>query len=148
MTSRTRPLPVLALLVLVVPLVLGGLPDTARAAIGQADSAPFALNTDWAAGTGVPAVADRLADCVPNPFNPHTTIRYELAGPTTVTLRVYDLQGRLVRELVNETARAGGHFAANWDGRDDRGRMAAAGVYLCRMVTDRTVAVDRMTLVK
>ncbi|MCB1182189.1 hypothetical protein KDM41_02070 [bacterium] len=120
----------------------------ALALVGQADSAPFPLNTQQAAAAGVPLLRDHLASCAPNPFNPQALIRYELAGPTPVKLRVYDLQGRLVRTLVDDVAAAAGPFEAVWDGRDDRGRAAAAGVYLCRLETSRRVMGMRMTLVK
>lgn len=117
-------------------------------ATGQADSPLFALNTEWAAAAGSPQPVDLLGECFPNPFNPAATIRYELAGPTPVQLRIYDLQGRLVRNLVDGFVRDGGRYTVTWDGRDDAGRMSATGVYLYRLQTERATEARRMTLVK
>ena len=72
---------------------------------------------------------------VPNPFNPVTRIRFEIAGSTQATrLQIYDIQGRLVRTLVNAPLDPGWHERF-WHGRDDRGRDAASGVYFYRLTT-------------
>lgn len=68
----------------------------------------------------------------PNPFNPGTTVRFALAAEQEVGLAVFDLRGRLVRALVQGEARAGEH-EARWDGRDEGGAEAPAGVYVCRL---------------
>ncbi|HNW60911.1 MAG TPA: VIT domain-containing protein [bacterium] len=68
----------------------------------------------------------------PNPFNPATTIRYDLLGAGSVTVRVYDLQGRLVRVLFSG-ARGAGSYMVSWDGTDLKGIPVAAGIYICRM---------------
>jgi hypothetical protein len=67
----------------------------------------------------------------PNPFNPTTTIRYEIPNRVTnvhVTLTVHDVQGRVVRRLVNETKRGGPH-EVRWDGRNEEGKSVSSGVY-------------------
>ena len=68
----------------------------------------------------------------PNPFNPRTTLAFEIATDGPVSLRIYDTSGRMVRELVNETLEAGPHQVI-WDGRDDQGREAASGAYFVRL---------------
>ena len=68
----------------------------------------------------------------PNPFNPGTTIRFELPDPGRVRLRVYDAQGRMVRTLLNDD-RPSGYHAVLWNGEDDSGRRVASGVYWCRI---------------
>lgn len=68
----------------------------------------------------------------PNPFNPATTLTYTVGRESSVNLRIFDLQGRLVRTLVGETVPAGRHHV-RWNGRDDGQRPVAAGVYLCRL---------------
>ncbi len=83
----------------------------------------------------------------PNPFNPRTTLRFDLPEDTTVSLKVYDLSGRLTRNLVNERRQAG-RYEEVWDGRDDRGRALASGVYLCRIETDTFSDAKRMILLK
>jgi hypothetical protein len=74
----------------------------------------------------------RLGHARPNPFNPKTTIAYSLAGRSRVTIRVYDLAGRVVRTLVDDE-REPGEYAALWDGTTDSGKHAASGVYFIGM---------------
>jgi hypothetical protein len=70
---------------------------------------------------------------VPNPFNPSTTIRYDMpAGGGAVTLRIYDVAGRLVRTLV-DGPQAAGQKTVTWNGKDDRGRSVVSGVYFYRL---------------
>lgn len=64
----------------------------------------------------------------PNPTAGVSALRFSLPAPAHVKLRVYDLQGRLVRTLVNAPYPAG-HFTVNWDGRDDDGQAAATGIH-------------------
>jgi len=73
----------------------------------------------------------RLHPNYPNPFNPSTTIRYELENAGEVRLAIYDVGGRLVRVLVNERKGPGPH-AARWDGVGHNGQVAS-GVYLYRL---------------
>jgi len=86
-------------------------------------------------GTGVEsggAFVTRLGCASPNPFNPQTTVNYGLAGRSNVTIRVYDLSGRVVRSLVGGVVEPGEH-AVTWDGTTDAGTHAASGVYFVRM---------------
>lgn len=69
----------------------------------------------------------------PNPFGRETTIRFELPEEADVTLRIFDLAGREVRTLVAGRQAAGAHSVI-WDGRDDSGRPAGAGLHLCRIL--------------
>lgn len=69
----------------------------------------------------------------PNPFNPSTTIRYQLPVNSTATLQVYDVLGKEVRTLVRGFLPAGHHVTV-WDGRDDSGGIVASGVYFYRLV--------------
>jgi flagellar hook assembly protein FlgD len=71
----------------------------------------------------------------PNPFNPRTTLSFNLDDPGAVILTIHDARGRLVRELWAGEAPAGGH-ALVWDGRDDGNRAVAAGVYVSRLRVD------------
>jgi hypothetical protein len=83
----------------------------------------------------------------PNPFNPRTTVAFELARSAHVTLRVYDARGRLLRSLHDGTLPAGRHALA-WDGRDDAGRGLGSGVYLLRLEGDGVLETRRCTLVR
>ena len=73
-----------------------------------------------------------LHPCVPNPFNPSATIRYQLAESEGVTLAIYDLLGQKVRVLVAETQPAG-HYSVRWDGRNEAGQLVSSGVYLYKL---------------
>ncbi|GEM_PF-949270 len=102
--------------------------------------------------TGVDEVGPQPTDLAlhnfPNPFNPQTTIVYELPEAGNVTLRIYDLQGRLVRTLLTSEAVPVGRHEVVWRGQDGAGRALATGVYFCRIqVGDRTL-VRRITLAK
>ena len=99
--------------------------------------------------TSVAPDAARLAlgQNVPNPFNPATTIAFSLPRSGPVRLQVFDVRGRLVRTLLDETRDAGAHRVV-WDGTDDQGVQAASGIYLYRMAADGQVLQNKMTLVK
>ena len=97
---------------------------------------------------GTPAApSGRLRDVTPNPFNPRTTVRFELLRGGTVRLDVFDLEGRHVRALVGGNFAAGEH-AATWDGRDDEGAAAASGVYLFQLRGDDFAEARRATLIR
>jgi M6 family metalloprotease-like protein len=83
----------------------------------------------------------------PNPFNPSTTIRFDVAARGAVTLRVYDVSGALVRTLVNGEREAGA-YAIGWDGRNDQGNPASSGVYFYRLTAGGFSDVRKMTLLK
>jgi hypothetical protein len=85
--------------------------------------------------------------CYPNPFNPRTTLRFVVAEPGPVALRIFDTRGRHVADLVQRDLEAGRHEVP-WDGRDTAGRACAAGVYLARLESVTGVATGRMMLVR
>ncbi|NIR48439.1 T9SS type A sorting domain-containing protein, partial [candidate division KSB1 bacterium] len=62
----------------------------------------------------------KLNQNYPNPFNPSTSITFQLPHQASVELKVFDIQGRLVRTLVNKTL-PGGQHRVSWNGRNDRG---------------------------
>ena len=84
---------------------------------------------------------------VPNPFNPLTTISYELESAGQVNLQVFDLAGRLVRTLYSGSESSGQHEKV-WMGRDQTGRTVATGVYFYRLRAGRDVETRRMLLAK
>ena len=83
----------------------------------------------------------------PNPFNPTTTIRYDMPSAAHVRVRIYNVQGKLVRDLVNESRPAGRH-AAVWDGQSDRGNPVASGVYIAVLQAGTYRHAVRMVLLK
>ena len=75
------------------------------------------------------------------------TLRFALERPGQVRLEVYDGRGRLVRSLLQARLEAGPH-AWRWDGRDLRGRPAASGTYVARLVTPDGSLTHKMTLLR
>jgi outer membrane protein assembly factor BamB len=90
-----------------------------------------------------------LAQNFPNPFNPATTISYEIpAGdPVKVTLQIFNSRGALVRSLVDSERDPGAHTAF-WDGTDTAGRKAASGVYFYRITAGEFSRTRKMVLLK
>lgn len=88
-----------------------------------------------------------LAPNAPNPFNPMTQINFRLPKADHVSLRVYDVRGRLIRTLADGAFDAGRH-SVTWDGRDEGGTPAASGVYFYELRAGDQVARNRMTLTK
>jgi hypothetical protein len=72
--------------------------------------------------------ATHLFQNQPNPFSPETRIGFELPRAGEVELRIYSVDGRLVRGLVKDTRQAGRH-TVSWDGLDDAGRRLPSGIY-------------------
>jgi hypothetical protein len=83
----------------------------------------------------------------PNPFNPVTKIRYELPQSSEVMLRIFNLQGKEVRTLVRQEMPAG-YFKVLWDGKDDRGKQVANGIYLYTLVVQDLVLTRKMILLR
>ena len=88
-----------------------------------------------------------LAQNFPNPFNPQTEIRFELKSGGNTRMRVYDIRGRLVKDLVSGHLEAGPHSIV-WMGRDNGGRQVASGVYYYKIDSGKFSETKRMTLVK
>jgi flagellar hook assembly protein FlgD len=87
------------------------------------------------------------ARCYPNPFNPSTSIALDLPRAGEVRVRMYDVRGALVRELVRGSFASGRHEVI-WDGRDDAGAPVASGVYVAEARALGGVTRARVTLVK
>jgi hypothetical protein len=68
----------------------------------------------------------------PNPFNPSTTIDYTVAEESPVVITVYNVEGRKITTLANET-KSPGRYRAIWNGRDGAGRGVSTGVYFYRV---------------
>ncbi len=83
----------------------------------------------------------------PNPFNPMTTISFDLPKTSQVKLRIYDTRGRLVRTLIDETLSAGMRDAV-WNGADDSGARVHSGIYYYLIEADDYRATRKMTLLK
>jgi len=88
----------------------------------------------------------------PNPFNPETWLPYELAADATVTIRIYDVKGRLVRQLDLGVQKAGRYVdklkAAYWDSKDQTGKAVSSGLYFYTFKAGDFQATRRMVIVK
>ena len=98
-------------------------------------------------GAGVPR-SFLVHQNVPNPFNPQTTIQFDLPQMSRVRLCVYDLAGRQVKMLVEGDSMAAGQWSTVWNGRNDSDRQVGAGVYFYRLEAGGFSQTKRMTLVK
>ncbi len=94
-----------------------------------------------------PPAQPALYEVYPNPFNPLTTIRFFVAEAGPVSLRVYDVAGRLVCTLVDAWKPAGEH-RANWNGRQAGASLAASGVYFLRLETGSTTTTRKVVMLK
>jgi len=83
----------------------------------------------------------------PNPFNPETTISYNLPAESFVTLEIYNLKGQLVKRLVSENKPSGAHKAV-WNGSDQQGREVASGFYFYRLKTKDNQLTRKILLMK
>ena len=83
----------------------------------------------------------------PNPFNPNTTIAFELKHPTKVEISIYNVRGQKVVTLVNDFLNQGSH-TVNWNGKDSNNKEIATGVYYYRMATPETLQVKKAILMK
>lgn len=83
----------------------------------------------------------------PNPFNPSTNITFTLPGETQASLSIYNIEGRLVKTLVNGLI-GGGLRTVTWDGTDANGNPVSTGVYLYRLRAGGNVMTKKMILLK
>jgi hypothetical protein len=83
----------------------------------------------------------------PNPFNPTTTIKYQITQDSKVTLTIYNVQGQVVRTLVNDNV-AAGFQSVTWNGTNDMGQTVATGMYMYRIQAGSFVSVKKMLMLK
>ena len=88
-----------------------------------------------------------LHPAYPNPFNPITSLRYDLPEQAKVTLTIYDLMGREITQLVNTTQEAG-YRSVKWNATDMHGKPVSAGIYLYQIRTADFVQTRKMVLLK
>jgi hypothetical protein len=101
----------------------------------------------WGPIGDAPDAAIRFsADVHPNPFNPLVTIAYSVPAPGRLSVKVYDVRGRLVRTVLDERVETSGK--AVWDGTDDGGRASASGVYFYEVRQGGNVEIGKMALIR
>jgi len=94
-------------------------------------------------------VVDKFAivSAYPNPFNPQTTISFELFAGSNVDLAVYNMVGQRVATLVNGFKDSGA-YSVEWGGSDRNGAELASGIYMVKLVTDQGIITNKVTLLK
>ena len=88
-----------------------------------------------------------LYNSYPNPFNPITTIQYEIPRIARVTVKIYNILGLEIKTLVNEV-QSPGQKSVVWDGTDNQEKSVGSGVYLYQLQAGNVVKTKKMTLVK
>jgi hypothetical protein len=83
----------------------------------------------------------------PNPFNPVTTLRYDLPENGLVNITIYDMLGRQVKILVNQTQDAG-YKSVVWNATNDYGKPVSAGIYLYQIQAGKYISTKKMVLLK
>ena len=89
----------------------------------------------------------KLIKNYPNPFNPVTTLRYDLPENSHVNITIYDMLGRQVKNLINQTQDAG-YKSVRWNATDDYGKPVSAGIYLYQIQAGEFVQTKKMMLLK
>ncbi len=116
------------------------------------NSFSFGNNTNWVfapvgIGDDKPIPKELAVRAAPNPFNPSTTIHYELPHAGSVTLRIYDASGRRVRTLFAGD-RPAGRYQVLWQGRNEAGSRVGSGIYFCRVENNSNAVVHKLVLLK
>ena len=83
----------------------------------------------------------------PNPFNPITTLRYDLPENSFVNITIYDMLGRKVKRLINETQDTG-YRSIIWDATNNDGKSVSAGIYLYQIHAGKYMQTKKMVLLK
>jgi hypothetical protein len=104
------------------------------------------VGVDETGGTA-PAVVTAL-EAFPNPFNPYVNLRYALPHQSTVTLRIYDVSGRVVRTILEDYTELAGFHSVPWDGKNSTGKAVASGVYVVELQAGEEVKTEKVILLK
>ncbi|MCK4328859.1 T9SS type A sorting domain-containing protein [candidate division WOR-3 bacterium] len=108
----------------------------------------FVLSDSILIGIEEPAFyVNKLNQNHPNPFKGTTDIRFQIPDFSKVSLKIYDVSGRLVRTLIDGKLDAGYH-RSRWDGKDEEGRNVGAGIYFCKFANNQFSDTRKMILVK
>ena len=89
----------------------------------------------------------KLYNAYPNPFNPVTTLRYDLPEDALVNITIYDMMGRVVKTLINDQQTTG-YRSLQWDATNDYGKPVSAGIYLYQINAGQYISTKKMVLLK
>jgi hypothetical protein len=121
--------------------------EFADATLRGADNEALAADLNGCVSHPEVPTAFRLVQNAPNPFNPRTTVAYDVPVSSEMSIRVYDVTGRLVTTLVDGVVEPGRH-AVTWNGTNDAGEGVGTGVYFCVMDATDYHATRKMTLLR
>ncbi len=105
------------------------------------------VNEETLSKLGKPLRALLLMQNRPNPFQANSTIDYQLPKPCKVKLGIYNLNGQMVRTLLDGQQQAGSH-RVSWDGRNAQGQKVANGMYLYRLESEGRTLSKKMLIVR
>ena len=105
------------------------------------DCSPVSINAE------IIPLKFQLYNAYPNPFNPVTTLRYDLPENSLVTIIIYDMLGRQVKTLINQTQDAG-YKSLIWNATNDYGKPVSAGIYLYQIQAGEYMQTKKMVLLK
>ena len=134
-------------LLVVAALSWGSMPAQGR--VAYADSDIFSIDTITSVddpSINLPRVT-AFSAIYPNPFNPSTTIVFDLAHDGPVELAIFDVRGRLVSRLESRLMTAGRHQTI-WHGQGRDGRAVPSGTYFCRLVAGKETRTMKLMLAK
>jgi hypothetical protein len=108
-----------------------------------------ALKDPWEEGPMEDEVPDayRLSQNFPNPFNPTTTIKFDIRTKGHVRLRIYNVAGQLVKTMIDDVMEAGS-YTREWKGTNNLGSKVASGVYFYRLEATEYENVKKMVLLR
>jgi hypothetical protein len=133
-----------------VPVISNGTKWSAAIPLSDQGQLTLGLGVEqWILRKSVSTVSTTFAlhPAYPNPFNPITSLRYDLQEQAQVTLTIYDLMGREITGLVNTTQEPG-FKSVRWDATDNHGKPVSAGVYLYKIQAGEFIQTRKMVLLK
>lgn len=107
----------------------------------------YLFNEPTSQGDGRP-IGFRLEQNYPNPFNTATTIVYFLYNPADVTIKIYNIQGKLVGLLLDKESTSAGLHYVFWDGKNQRGKKVSSGIYFYQLNINESSETKKMILMK
>jgi hypothetical protein len=90
----------------------------------------------------------KLDQNYPNPFNSSTSIHFELGKPSTVNLKIYDIQGNEIKQLIVNKEMLPGGYNVSWNGKNDQNQPVSSGIYLLELQVDQYQQMKKMVLIR
>ena len=92
-------------------------------------------------------LATQLNSAYPNPFNPSTTISFDIKEKTNVNIEIFNIKGQRVKQLVNQEVATGRHRIV-WNGTDHNNRPVSSGVYFYKMQASEYSKINKIIMMK